>query len=267
MPNTEEEGEPSAGARVSRHNWELARGPIDAFGESKTVAQWAKDPRCPVKPGTLRGRLALGWDPEDAITRRNKEEPPLRFTHFERSLTLHGWAEQSGVSAQSLYSRVFIDGMRFKDALLQGPDEPAYAIPLSAFGETKPVHRWALDPRTSCTAPTLLRRVQANWPPEQAITQPPERRTTPAAGTEPTSSAQHAVDHALIHISADQLKPGDHVVALGQDPSTGQPLLTVRRAIVPPSPADGGRPLPSPTAPPPGLPTGPGAQRNSAPHR
>ncbi|MBN3906739.1 MAG: hypothetical protein HWQ35_09315 [Nostoc sp. NMS1] len=31
-------------------------------GETKSLSQWAKDPRCRVKRGTLRERLELGWD-------------------------------------------------------------------------------------------------------------------------------------------------------------------------------------------------------------
>lgn len=41
---------------------------LDAFGESKISTQWAEDPRCSVKVGTLRRRLVLGWPIEDAIS-------------------------------------------------------------------------------------------------------------------------------------------------------------------------------------------------------
>lgn len=40
---------------------------IEAFGETKTVSQWAEDPRCTVGHGALKSRLRSGWIPERAI--------------------------------------------------------------------------------------------------------------------------------------------------------------------------------------------------------
>jgi hypothetical protein len=40
---------------------------VTAFGETKSIAEWAEDSRCAVRYGTLVGRLAKGWSPEDAI--------------------------------------------------------------------------------------------------------------------------------------------------------------------------------------------------------
>jgi len=42
---------------------------VTAFGESKPLAAWAEDARCKVKYGTLKRRLRIGLEPEDAITR------------------------------------------------------------------------------------------------------------------------------------------------------------------------------------------------------
>lgn len=42
---------------------------LTAFGESKTEAAWAEDPRCVVGLGTLNNRLVRqGWDVEEALT-------------------------------------------------------------------------------------------------------------------------------------------------------------------------------------------------------
>ena len=41
---------------------------ITAFDETKTVAQWSRDPRCKVSRGTLRARIIYGYAPEQAIT-------------------------------------------------------------------------------------------------------------------------------------------------------------------------------------------------------
>lgn len=52
-----------------------------AFGELKTMSEWAEDPRCLPPYYTLRNRLQRGWDPERALTTPNnrpgvKHGPP-----------------------------------------------------------------------------------------------------------------------------------------------------------------------------------------------
>lgn len=41
---------------------------ITAFGEQKTLADWARDQRCVVRYDTLKRRVRTGWDPVEAIT-------------------------------------------------------------------------------------------------------------------------------------------------------------------------------------------------------
>ncbi|MEU3188405.1 hypothetical protein ABZ707_30060 [Streptomyces sp. NPDC006923] len=160
----------------------------------------------------------------------------MRFAHFDRSLPLRGWAEQSGISYQTLYTRVFTDGMKFRDALLQGPDDPGYGVPVTALGETKPLHLWALDPRAACTAARLRWRVNAGWPPEQAITAKPQPSQGPQTRPRPEAAGQ-APESVVLDITADHLQPGDSVLAVGQDPASGTPVLTVRRPSSPLTPA------------------------------
>jgi hypothetical protein len=53
---------------------------LEAYGESKTLAGWAKDPRCVVSRNTVRARLADGWSLEDALStpaRRRGQTPAL----------------------------------------------------------------------------------------------------------------------------------------------------------------------------------------------
>ncbi len=45
---------------------------IKAFGESKTIAEWAKDSRCVVTASALAVRLLRDWHPEEAITGTRK---------------------------------------------------------------------------------------------------------------------------------------------------------------------------------------------------
>ncbi|MGX1759931.1 hypothetical protein ACWIG5_23990 [Streptomyces lydicus] len=168
--------------RTDRYNWELARGSIHAFNDSKTLASWAEDPRCVVKREALRTRLALGWHPEDAITRARHDKPPLEYTYNGRTLTLRGWSDQSGIKYHTFYNRIHKSGLTFAEALAKGPEGAHFAVPVTAFGETKNLHRWAVDHRANCSAGTLRRRLAEGWEPEQAITEVPENRNALGSG-------------------------------------------------------------------------------------
>lgn len=41
---------------------------LTAFGETKPVSHWARDPRCATSISNLFQRLRNGWEPEEAIT-------------------------------------------------------------------------------------------------------------------------------------------------------------------------------------------------------
>ncbi|MEU3982044.1 GntR family transcriptional regulator [Streptomyces sp. NPDC026672] len=43
------------------------RQKLEAFGETRTLAEWAQDPRCKVNGNVLYNRYNLGWDLEKAI--------------------------------------------------------------------------------------------------------------------------------------------------------------------------------------------------------
>jgi hypothetical protein len=167
---------------MGRYNWEKARGPITAFGESKALSSWARDPRCLVKKEALRTRLALGWDPEDAITRAKHDQPTLQFTYGERTLSLRGWVEQSGIKYHTLYARIRTQGLSLEEALAKGPDGEHFRQPVTAFGETKPIYRWGVDPRANASTSTIRKRIKAGWNPQIAITEAPENRSTLGTG-------------------------------------------------------------------------------------
>ncbi|MFI0119819.1 hypothetical protein [Streptomyces globisporus] len=168
--------------RIGRYDWEKARGPIAAFGESKPLGAWANDPRCQVKKEALRTRLALGWDPEEAVTKPKHELPTLQFTFGEKTLTLRGWAEQSGIKYHTLYGRIHTQGLSFEEALDKGPDGEHFMVPVTAFGETKPLYRWGVDPRANASTSTIRKRIKAGWNPQIAITEEPENRSTLGTG-------------------------------------------------------------------------------------
>jgi hypothetical protein len=173
---------PAPQFRTDRYNWELTRGLITALGTSQTLRAWAADERCTVSRETLRTRLALGWEPEKAITTPRHQKPPMNFTYAGRTLSLRGWSEQSGIRYHTLYNRLRKSGMTFSEALEKGGDGPHFALNVSAFGETKPLSHWAVDPRANCAYETMRRRLLQGWDPDQAITEEPHQRSTLGAG-------------------------------------------------------------------------------------
>ncbi|MFF2657374.1 hypothetical protein ACFVUH_08410 [Kitasatospora sp. NPDC058032] len=91
-------------------------------------------------------------------------------------MTLRGWAEQIGTTYHTLYNRVVTKDLSIGDALALGPGSAKGEAPLTAFGETKAIHQWAVDPRANATATTITRRVEAGWSARQAITEEPVHR-------------------------------------------------------------------------------------------
>lgn len=51
---------------------------VTAFGETKSVTDWAEDPRCEASRVTLEARLLEGWTEQRAV------ETPVRFHDVER---------------------------------------------------------------------------------------------------------------------------------------------------------------------------------------
>ncbi|MER7701627.1 hypothetical protein ABTX81_01830 [Kitasatospora sp. NPDC097605] len=91
-------------------------------------------------------------------------------------MTLRGWAEQIGTAYHTLYQRVPRQDLSIEDALALGPGSARDDQRLTAFGETKPVYMWAVDPRASVTATTIYKRIDAGWSARQAITEEPLHR-------------------------------------------------------------------------------------------
>ncbi|MFF2746461.1 hypothetical protein ACFVVA_13045 [Kitasatospora sp. NPDC058048] len=149
---------------------------MSAFGETKSLRAWAADPRCMVKKEALRTRLALGWDPERAIGTEKHDQTLPEYIFNGRTMTLRGWAEQIGTTYHTLYRRVALQDLSIEDALALGPGSARDDQPLTAFGETKPVYMWAVDPRANATATTIYRRIDACWSARQAITEEPFHR-------------------------------------------------------------------------------------------
>ncbi|MEV7196877.1 hypothetical protein AB0N81_34510 [Streptomyces sp. NPDC093510] len=106
----------------------------------------------------------------------------MTFTYAGRTLSLRGWADQSGISYHTLYNRIRRSGMTFDEALEKGGDGPHFTLHVNAFGETKPLSHWAVDPRAACAYTTIRRRLLQGWDPELAITEEPYERSTLGTG-------------------------------------------------------------------------------------
>lgn len=174
-------------SRADRYDWDLARGPITAFNDSKTLAEWAKDPRCQVRKETLRNRLAAGWQPQRAITAAKNDTARPDITHQGRTLSLRGWGEQTGIGYRTLHRRMFTLGLAFEDALDRGPEGEVPALQVTAFGTTQALHHWGADERAAVPATTIGRRIAAGWPPENAITSGPGEPITRGRGAPHTA--------------------------------------------------------------------------------
>ncbi|WP_326731789.1 hypothetical protein [Streptomyces phaeochromogenes] len=55
-------------------------------------------------------------------------------------------------------------------------------LPVTAFGETKPLYRWGVDPRANASTSTIRKRIKAGWHPQIAITEEPENRSALGTG-------------------------------------------------------------------------------------
>ena len=153
---------------------------IEAFGESKTIAEWSRDPRCKSNYRLLLVRLRLGQDPETAIT-TPVHRPHLYITAFGETKKTAQWVNDSRcvVSQMVLWKRISTGwdpeaaittpaNIRY---LVDESGQPRVATPtITAFGETKTVHEWASDPRCTGTAHALIGRLRKGLVGEAALT-------------------------------------------------------------------------------------------------
>jgi hypothetical protein len=121
---------------------------VTAFGETKGLTEWSRDPRCAVSSSLLAQRLRAGRRPEDALT-----DPPLiskrpAGTHF---LTAFGETKSLARWLRDQRCKVRAFGLRYR--LAQGMDpERAIATPAFATTERRGSSRPAAARRTGALA-------------------------------------------------------------------------------------------------------------------
>ena len=229
-------------AAISTPPRESDRSPIEAFGESKGLTEWTRDPRCRVNVSGLRDRLLAGLPPEEAITRPPQPCNREGLEAFGEWRTFADWARdpRCSVEAASIQKRV-AGGMPAEEAITRpgklAPREeawsqrpkgmPNFARCVEAWGEERSPKAWARDPRAAVGAETMLRRIAEGMAPELAIATPGQERVkwTTAFG-ETKTTAEWAADPRCA-VSADgvrkRLKAGwDPEAAIATpDPRTG----------------------------------------------
>ena len=117
----------------------------EAFGETNTMRGWEKDPRCVVSRQVLDSRLKAGVPIEVALTR--KEVKASEFSHRAPSV---------------------LESLAALDRALRSKAGDLAAKP-TAFGESKSIRQWELDPRCVATRATIVKRMEAGVPMELAI--------------------------------------------------------------------------------------------------
>jgi len=152
----------------------------EAFGESKSIKDWTKDPRCLVSASNVRRRVKAGWDFTDAITKPNSSRRsglnPIKYEAFGESKSIEDWTKDTLclASERTIQSRVGV-GWDFTYAITK-PNPSVYSvlnpIKYAAFGESKYMKDWTKDPRCLVSASNVRRRVKAGWSMEKALRTP-----------------------------------------------------------------------------------------------
>jgi hypothetical protein len=193
----------------------------DAFGERKTLAEWASDSRCPLDLAGLQQRVERGgMTVEEAFAAPVRGSQHAVFEAFGERKVLREWSQdpRCPVKLDSLTTRVTFCKMTVEQAFALGSQRtgrtrgrkrknkrrrtPA-AWTLTAWGETKTLKEWAKDPRANAAYPALLNRLKQGFSPEQVITlqwHPPgpakdaERSKSVTAWGQTKSAAEWAAD-------------------------------------------------------------------------
>jgi len=150
------------------------RTALTAFGETKPLAAWVRDPRCKVAPATVSERLSRGWSLEEAIT-----HSPLPYPHSQ-ALSAFGETKPMAAWLEDPRCQVGRDAIKYRLAQGWTTEEALTVLPgtrrgrrLTAFGVTQSLQAWAADPRCVVSAATLTARLTSGWHLEDALTTSP----------------------------------------------------------------------------------------------
>lgn len=159
--------------------------PITAWGETKSVQEWAKDKRCGgMCVSTIRKRIAEGWEPEEAIQEGGQYFPVSGRQLINDTLELEAWGETKTVREWMQDERCAITdrevlrgrikmGWLPEDILSRPNRTRVPVLQVTAWGDTKTLKEWIEDDR--CVVKNLSTLHQRLWQgkePEEALGTP-----------------------------------------------------------------------------------------------
>jgi len=159
----------------------LKRTRVNAWGEVKSVGEWAKDPRCSISEGTLKSRLKRGKPPEEAIglpwTPPDGKARPrgygAKIAIFGESKSIVEWGDDPRCEiSPGVFRERLAKGMAPEEALRRNSLAPQGGPPrklVVIFGETKTISDWARDPRCEVSKAKLWERLSVGKAPEDAL--------------------------------------------------------------------------------------------------
>ena len=160
---------------------------ITAWDETKTGAEWSRDPRCKVSLNTLYTRLksrSKDWTSEEAISTPHMEGSHIerirtharRYAGFGKEKTIDEWAAdprcEIGISLLGKRLRAGIPvSMALKSGARKRPANIMYfaALRFTAFGEEKTFNDWLADPRCEVSATQLRLHIKEGMSMEDAL--------------------------------------------------------------------------------------------------
>lgn len=139
---------------------------LEAFGENKTAAEWARDDRCVVCYDTLLLRVKEGWNSEDALTKLVK-----------RGNRLEAFGEIKQISEWYEDERLVVTKGRFKERIRQGWNvEKALTTPFERNikkyekdNEKKTAEDWWRCSEKVVDLKTLKNRLIKGWDIQEAL--------------------------------------------------------------------------------------------------
>lgn len=160
---------------------------VEAFGETHTIAEWSRDPRCRVGYKVLQDRIQnQGWSAEDALTipKRKQGSPkdPEGITAFAETKSARAWSRDPRcvVRYGTLLDRIRVQGWSPERAIATprtGRKPALDPAGVTAFNETKSIQAWSRDPRCVVCYATLIDRIRRyDWDVEKALTKPSQKQ-------------------------------------------------------------------------------------------
>ena len=146
----------------------------EAFGESKSLLAWSKDPRCKVSRTALRSRLKGGMGLESALTKTPSWTPGESYEAFGESKSLAQWARDPRcvVPYARLQNRVVADGMEIEKALTSEVGSVVPGRRYEAEGQSLSLSAWS--ERLGISPSALHSRIhRMGWPVAEAVSTEP----------------------------------------------------------------------------------------------